>query len=128
MPRRSRPYDPLDDVKDEQLPLAAAALRELLDYRSQQKLERLPGVNPTEERIRLSVILNHLIDKIAGGIEANPSKLWVMRHFQQALEAIGAEDSEAKEHFGYELQKIMKILRISKSDGLLAFYLSPTGQ
>ena len=127
MTRKSRPYDPIDKVNDERLHSTSAAVAQLVQYRSQPKLLRLPGEVPGE-RERLSAIVDHLTDELVKGVEANPSKLWVLRHFQRALEAVSGEDSEGKEHVGYELQRIMKILGIAKSDGLLAFYLSPTGQ
>ena len=127
MPRSRRPYDPIDEVNEEPLLSASAAVLQLVEFRSQPKLIRLPGEIPGE-RERLSAMVNHLIDELINGVEANPSKLWVMKRFQHVLEAIWGEDTEGKEHVGYELQRIMKILGIAKSDGLLAFYLSPTGQ
>jgi hypothetical protein len=33
-------------------------------------------------------------------------------------------DAEAREHFGFELEEIMDILRIESSDGLLSYSLS----
>ncbi len=127
MPRRPRQYDPIDKVNEEPLPGASAAVSQLVEYRNQPKLFRLPGEVPGE-RERLSALVNHLIDELINGVEGSPSKLWVMQRFQHVLEAISGEDTEGKEHVGYELQRIMKILGIARSDGLLAFYLSPTGQ
>ena len=127
MTHRPRTYDPIDHVDDEPLSNASAAVRHLVEYRSEPKLVRLPGEIPGE-RERLSAVVNRLIDDLIKGVEANPTKLWVMRHFQQVQEGISGEDTEGREHVGYELQRIMKILQIAKSDGLLAFYLSPIGQ
>ena len=127
MPRRPRTYDPLDAVNEEPLPNASAAIPQLIEYRNQPKLLGLPGEVPGE-RERLSALVNHLLDELITGVEGNPSKLWVMQRFQRVLQALWGEDTEGKEHVGYELQRIMKILGIARSDGLLAFYLSPTGQ
>ncbi|MGM9485896.1 DUF4844 domain-containing protein [Ideonella sp. YS5] len=127
MTRRSRSYDPIGEVKDEPLLGVSAAVPQLVEYREQPKLVRLPGQVPGEHE-RLTAVVNQLTDELLKGVQANPSKLWVMRQFQRALETISGEDSEGKEHVGYELQRIMKILHIAKSDGLLTFYLSPTGQ
>jgi hypothetical protein len=47
-----------------------------------------------------------------------------MRQFQAQLEPMFQEDTEAREHFGLELEAIMDILRIESSDGLLSYYLN----
>lgn len=60
------------------------------------------------------------------GKEANVvtvSKLWVMRQFQPSLDAVGMKDTKARDHFGIHLQRVMDILHIESSEGLLSFYL-----
>lgn len=32
------------------------------------------------------------------GIEAHPTKFWVMKQFQKTLETVKGEDTEAREH------------------------------
>ena len=113
-------HDPLAEVIDEPLTVDAAILEGLREFRAAPKLEALPGVNPVAERERLSNVLNELADRLADGITVNPSKLWVMRHFQHSLKAVQYEDTEGREHFGMELEKLMDILGIDSSDGLLS--------
>ena len=116
-------YNPLVEVIDAPLAIDASILNHLRDYRRRPKLVLLPGVDVTEERDRLENVLNHLVDRLIDGIEENPTKLWVLTQFQPSLESVEGEDTEAREHFGMELESVMEILGIDSSDGLLACYL-----
>jgi len=116
-------YDPLTQVTDAALKIDPAALDGLAAFRDAPKLVLLPGIDTTAERERLSKILNDLADTLLLGVRANPSKLWVMRQFQPALDLVVKEDTEAREHFGMELEQLMDVLHIDSSDGLLTFYL-----
>lgn len=116
-------YDPISEVMDEPLSIDSSTLEELREFRHAEKLEDLPGVDTTEEKARLSKVLNDLLDRLQDGIEARPSKLWVLTEFQKALELVEDEETEGREHFGTELETIMDILGIESSDGLLAAYL-----
>jgi hypothetical protein len=46
-----------------------------------------------------------------------------MRQFQPSLEAVRMEDTEGRDHFGTHIERVMDILHIESSDGLLGFYL-----
>jgi hypothetical protein len=116
-------YDPLESVIDEPLRVTGNVLASLRSFRRKEKIVNLPGVDPGAERARLSDAVNRLIDNIALGIEANPSKVWVLGQFQRSLVQLQDHDTEAREHFGVELEEIMEILGIESSDGLLSFYL-----
>ena len=116
-------YDPLSDVVDEALNIDAGVLEALNNFRSRAKMPYLPGVDTTAERARLSKVLDDVADALILGIEAHPSKLWVMTQFQRGLVLVEAEDTEGREHFGTELEDLMDILGIESSDGLLSAYL-----
>ncbi|HEX8567396.1 MAG TPA: DUF4844 domain-containing protein [Pyrinomonadaceae bacterium] len=116
-------YDPLSEVIDEPLLISAQSVQRLTELRASLKFNDLPGTNTAEERDRLSQILNELLNRLIAGILANPSKLWVMSQFQPALESVQMEDTECREHFADYLEKVMDILQIESSDGLLSFYL-----
>jgi hypothetical protein len=98
----------------------AASLREL---RSQKKFLDLPGTNTEQEQKRLSEVLDRLLDRLLAEIKTNKSKAWVLDQFEAALIAVQYEDTEARERFGGYLEKIMDILEIQSSDGLLNKYL-----
>jgi hypothetical protein len=116
-------FDPLTLIQDEPLRITASTLLELREFRAAQKFTLLPGTNTAAEKARLSAVLHALTDRLLAGIEANPSKLWVMKEFRIALRAVEQEDTEAREHFGIHLEQLMDILGIESSDGLLNFYL-----
>ena len=117
------PFDPLSDVTDEPLKVTPEALEALAEFRSSPKMELLPGVNATAEKARLSALLDPLTDRLVAGIAQNPSKLWVLTEFQSTLQQLQDHDTEAREHFGMELERLMDILGIESSDGLLSYYL-----
>jgi hypothetical protein len=116
-------YNPLGEVIDAPLAIDATVMEQLREYRRAPKVVNLPGTNVNEERDRLENILNHLVDRLIDGIEENPMKLWVLAQFQPSLELVEGEDTEAREHFGMEIESVMGILGIDSSDGLLACYL-----
>lgn len=117
-------YNPLTEVVDETLTITPKIMDELSAFRLREpKLPMLPGVDVSEERARLSKIVNDLVDTLIQGVETHPAKLWVMTEFQRSLELVEQEDTEGREHFGMELEQIMDILGIESSDGLLACYL-----
>lgn len=115
--------DPLGDILDEALTVDDGVLQRLSAFRRRPKLADLPGVDPAAEHKRLSAVLDELADVLLEGLEANPTKLWVMRQFQRSLVRVEHEDTEGKDHFGTELECIMDVLGIESSDGLLAYYL-----
>lgn len=116
-------YDPLSEVIDEPLTVDARVLEQLRDYRLAAKLNHLPGIDVTAERDRLGENLDNLIHRLLAGVERTPTKRWVLAQFQPSLKAVEGEDTEARDHFGMEVELIMDILGIDSSDGLLTHYL-----
>lgn len=116
-------YDPLSNVVDEPLDIDPDVLNALKEFRARSKLPHLPGTDTEAERARLSKVLDDVADQIIQGIEAHPSKLWVMKQFQRGLILVEMEDTEGREHFGTELEDLMDILGIESSDGLLSYHL-----
>ena len=116
-------YDPLSEVMDELLTVSMADLEALKSLRLTEQFTNLPGEDPTEEQTRLRQVFNKLLDELIIGVLENPNKLWVLNHFKLALEIVQLEDTEGREHFGEHLEKVMDILHIDSSDGLLNYYL-----
>lgn len=116
-------YDPLFEVIDEPIEVDDSIVVKLHILKAVEKFGSLPGENTAEEKERLSTIINDLLLRLIDGIQANSTKLWVLAEFQQSLVLVENEDTEAREHFGSELESIMDILGIESSDGLLAAYL-----
>jgi len=115
--------DPFELVRDAPLFVVPRMLEQLRNYRAGAKLADLPGPNPSAQRERLAAELDGLAERLLAGIAAHPSKFWVLKQFQRSLEAVREEDSEAKEHFGEELERLMAIAGIESSDGILPHYL-----
>jgi len=116
-------YDPLSEIIDELLSITPETILKLEIFRASEKFIDLPGTNTAEEQARLSEVFNELLDRLIAGVSSNPSKLWVMRQFQPSLEAVRMEDTEGRDHFGTHIERVMDILHIESSDGLLGFYL-----
>ena len=115
--------DPFEFVQDAPLFIVPRVLDALRAFREGPKLADLPGVNPSPERERLAVVLDDLATRLLAGVEAHPTKFWVLKQFQESLEIVQQEDTEAREHFGMELERLMGILGVDSSDGVLTHYL-----
>jgi hypothetical protein len=116
-------YDPLSEVVDAPLSVSDGVIRALTDLRGAEKFLELPGEDTTVERGRLTAIFNGALDRVISGLKSNPRKRWFMAQIQQALAEIADEDTEAREHFGMHVEKVMDIVGIDSSDGMLSFYL-----
>ena len=116
-------YDPLHDVIDAPIEIDESTVIKLHILKMVEKFGSLPGENTADEKARLSTVLNDLLGRLINGVQANPTKLWVLTEFQQSLRLVESEDTEGREHFGTELESIMDVLGIESSDGLLGAYL-----
>jgi hypothetical protein len=116
--------DPFAQVADAPLFVVPSMLDALHGYRLGPKLADLPGPSPSPERERLASELDRLVGTLIGGIEAHPTKFWVLKQFQQSLLAVQGEDARAREHFGTELERLLEIVGIGSSDGVVEYYLS----
>ena len=96
--------DPLSDVVDAPLFIVPRVLESLRAYRASPK--------PVAD-------IDVLLDRLLAGIEAHPTKSWVLRQFQQTLDAVGSADAVACRQVRGELEKLMAMLGIASSDGVL---------
>lgn len=109
--------DPLSGMADAPLFIVPRVLDGLRAYRP--ALEGLPDA----ARARLSAELDSLRGRLLEGIAAHPTKFWVMKQFQRALEAVKEEDANARRQFGAALEGLMTILGIEDRSGVLDRYL-----
>jgi hypothetical protein len=119
--------DPFAFVQDAPLFIVPRTLDQLRAFCDGPKLADLPGPSPSPERERLAVVLDDLGKRLLAGVEGHPTKFWVLKQFQESLEMVRDEDTEAREHFGAELERLMDILGIESSDGVLTHYLGSAG-
>lgn len=115
-------FDPISEVIDMPISITIKTIPQLSEFKHGEKFTDLPGKNNLEEKKRLKGYLDKLTDKVISEISVNPSKLWLLKQFQIALIATQEEDTEAQEHFSAELIKLMNILGIQNSDGLIEYY------
>lgn len=93
-------HDPLADVVDAPLFIVPRVLDGLRAYRAG------------------SPHVGHLVDTLLAGIEAHPTKFWVMKQFHTTLEALD-DDAAARDLVAGELEQLMDVLGIRSSDGVL---------
>jgi hypothetical protein len=91
-------------------------------YRQHPKLASLPAID-TGERTRLGAQLDALADRLLAGVEAHPTRFWVMRQVQHTLPALETEDAAARAQVGSELERLLAILGVDRPDVLLSCYL-----
>ena len=116
--------DPMEQVRDAPLFVVPSMLDALRTWRDGPKLADLPGPNPAPARERLASELDRLGGALLAELERHPTKFWVLKQFQQSLEAVRDTDAEAREHVGTELERVMEILGIDSSDGVVEYYLA----
>ena len=92
--------DPFSGVVDMPLFIVPRVLERLRTYRARPQ--------PVAE-------IDALAERLLAGIEAHPTKFWVMKQFRQTLDALGSADAGVRA----ELDTLMDILGIRSSDGVL---------
>ena len=100
---------------------AVDALRQL---RAEDKFTDLPGTNTADEKLRCTAKVNEMLDRLISGIQQHPRKSWVLEQFVPTLESACQEDTEARERFEPYLERVMDVLGIESSDGMLNHYLA----
>lgn len=115
--------NPMAQVRDAPLFVVPRMLDRLRAWRDGPKLVDLPGPSPSPERERMAAELDRLGDALLDGIEQHPTKFWVLKRFQESLETLRDIDAEAREHLGAELERVMDLLGIDSSDGVVEYYL-----
>ena len=113
--------NPIAQVRDAPLFVVPRVLEHLRAWRDGPRLADLPGPSPA--RARLAAELDGLADTLLAGLERHPTKFWVLKQFERSLASVQDADLDAREHFGAELERVMAILGIDSSDGLVQHYL-----
>lgn len=85
-------------------------------------LDALRSFREGAECGRSTVDLVGLVDRLLAGIEAHPTRFWVLKQVQKTLEAAEREDA-MREELGPALQRLLGLVGIERADGFLAHYL-----
>ena len=104
------------EITDEMLKRLRALLEE-------DKFGDLPGIDTGAEKARCSAFVNSVVTRITAGIKSNPRKSWVLEQFLPELALARVEDTEARERIGAYFERMMEILGIDSSEGMLSNYL-----
>jgi hypothetical protein len=116
-------YDPVMAAADAPLSVSDATIRELTALRAAEKSPEVSGVNTAAERQRLASLFDEILDKLIGGLLSNPGRRWVMTQIHPALLAVTFENLETREHCRVLVEKMLAIVGLDESDGILNFYL-----
>jgi hypothetical protein len=100
--------DPLASLVDAPLFIVPRVLDGLRAYRQRPR----PG--------NLGAQLDLLAGRLLEGVEAHPTRFWVMKQFRKTLEAVDGADTQAREYLATEFDTLMYILGIDDSDGVLS--------
>jgi hypothetical protein len=111
-------------ASNEEKHLTTQELSTLAAFRAEPKFGSQPELGyfgaPNEEvRTRCEAAINQLLDELIAGWDANPTKAFVLAQFERTLEKFNLEDSEEQDQALSYLERIMDILGIESSDGLL---------
>lgn len=73
-----------------------------------------------EVRVRCETAINQMVSELIDGLTDRPQKDYVLTVFVKHLKKLGMEDSEKRKEACRYCEKIMDILNIESSDGVLA--------
>jgi hypothetical protein len=104
------------------------ALAKLAAFRAEAKFRgdqdgMYTGVFDETERLQAESILNALIDRVAKGLEKQPTSDFVLTEFKAALDKFQLFDTEDREQVCAYLETIMDCVGLESSDGLLNDWL-----
>ena len=111
--------DPFEMVRDAPLFIVPRVLERLRAWRAAPKLDDPAGAPAAPGRVRLAAELDALAGRLLAGVERHPTKFWVLKQFQQTLDALDGEGAETRAQVRGELERLMDILGIGSSDGVL---------
>ena len=100
--------DPFEMVEDAPLFIVPRVLEALHAYRAAPK----PGA-PVRAHI------DALAERLLAGLERHPTKFWVLKQFRQTLDAVEGHGEAARAQVRAELERLMDILGIGSSDGVM---------
>ena len=101
-------HDPFELVEDAPLFIVPRVLDSLRAYRAAPVSGAL-----------LAAQLDAVAARLLAGVERHPTKFWVLKQFRQTLDAVEGEDEAVRTELRAELERLMDILGIGSSDGML---------
>jgi hypothetical protein len=113
-------------MPDQALILTSAVYDQLAALRSTPKFQGeglYPGA-PTEEiRKSAELAINKMLDRLKSGLPRSPQKSYVLSEFLEMLKAFESDDTEEREKACTYCERVMDLLGIESSDGVLNTWL-----
>jgi hypothetical protein len=111
-------------MPENKLMVSTSQLSKLTEMRGEPKYVDEPGtlysgLRPDSARHEAETQLNGLIDRLCSGLAATPTKQFVLSEFARTLAEFEPTDTEDRECLLRYLERIMDILGIESSNGLL---------
>jgi Domain of unknown function (DUF4844) len=115
-------------MAEDKLTISTAQLSKLAEMRVEPKyIEEAGtlynGLRPDSARLEAERQLNDLIERLSVGLPVTPTKQFVLSEFARTLAEFKPNDTEDRECLLRYLERIMDILGIESSNGLLNRWL-----
>jgi len=108
-------------VSPQALKVTPKVLSDLQEFRLEPKFEDAGIYHAPSQAVRIAAAahLNALLDRLVVSVAAHPTKAFVLSEFRRTLTEFDTADSEERDQLLMYLQRIMDIVGIESSDGLL---------
>jgi hypothetical protein len=81
------------------------------------------GVHNPVQRAAADRAFSDLVDKLVKELPKQPSKIFVLNEFKRTLSSLDLSDTEDRERAANHCERIMGVVGIKSSDGVLNFWL-----
>jgi hypothetical protein len=111
-------------VSAQELKVTPKVLSDLREFRMEPKFADGGIYHAPSEAFRIAAAahLNQLLDRLVAAIAAHPTKAFVLSEFRRTLTEFDSSDSEERDRLLVYLERIMDIVGIESSDGLLNYW------
>jgi hypothetical protein len=113
-------------MPDQALNISREALAELASLRAEAKFHArgfYPGAASEANRLEAEETVNKMLDRVLVGLPKKPRKAFVLAEFQTMLDSYDSPETEEREEICVYCERIMSVLGIERSDGLLNRWL-----
>ena len=115
-----------NQVAKQVLNIAPETMKALAALREESKFHErdfYPGAPNEAARLEAESAVDAMLDRLLAGLEASPTKEFVLTEFQVMLDGFDSPETEEREEICAYCERVMFILGIERSDGLLNRWL-----
>ena len=113
-------------MNDHAIILSPEVIQQLSALHSESKFQAegmYPGAPDEDIRVNSERIVNEMLDGLQAGLHQSPRKSYVIAQFLEMLKCFEHDDTEEREQACRYCERVMDILHIESSDGLLNKWL-----